>query len=93
MIYFIEDDDSIRELVIYTLNSVGFEARGFAKPSDFWNALKTETPDLILLDIMLPEEDGMEILRAGRFDTLGDKNRFVAELFRAFFVKVIVQRP
>ena len=44
MIYFIEDDDSIRELVIYTLNSVGFEARGFAKPSDFWNALKTETP-------------------------------------------------
>ena len=47
MIYFIEDDDSIRELVIYTLNSVGFEARGFAKPSDFWNALKTETPDLI----------------------------------------------
>lgn len=63
MIYFTEDDDSIRELVIYTLNSVGFAARGFSKPSDFWNALKTETPDLILLDIMLPEEDGLEILR------------------------------
>ena len=70
MIYFIEDDDSIRELVIYTLNSVGFEARGFAKPSDFWNALKTETPDLILLDIMLPEEDGMEILRKVRASSL-----------------------
>ena len=70
MIYFIEDDDSIRELVIYTLNSVGFEARGFAKPSDYWNALKTETPDLILLDIMLPEEDGMEILRKVRASSL-----------------------
>ena len=70
MIYFIEDDDSIRELVIYTLNSVGFEARGFANPSDFCNALKTETPDLILLDIMLPEEDGMEILRKIRASSL-----------------------
>ena len=59
MIYFTEDDDSIRELVIYTL-----------KPSDFWNALKTETPDLILLDIMLPEEDGLEILRKLRASSL-----------------------
>ena len=70
MIYFTEDDDSIRELVIYTLNSVGFSARGFSKPSDFWNALKTETPDLILLDIMLPEEDGLEILRKLRASSL-----------------------
>ena len=70
MIYFTEDDDSIRELVIYTLNSVGFAARGFSKPSDFWNALKTETPDLILLDIMLPEEDGLEILRKLRASSL-----------------------
>ena len=63
MIYFTEDDDSIRELVVYTLNSVGLEARGFARPSEFWTALKGKTPDLILLDIMLPEEGGLEILR------------------------------
>ncbi|MFR1518600.1 MAG: response regulator transcription factor [Clostridia bacterium] len=70
MIYFTEDDDSIRELVIYTLNSVGLEARGFARPSEFWSALKTETPDLILLDIMLPEEDGLEMLRKIRASSL-----------------------
>ena len=73
MIYYTEDDDSIRELVIYNLHSVGFAARGFSKPSDFWNALKTETPDLILLDIMLPEEDGLEILRKLRASSLKKK--------------------
>lgn len=70
MIYFTEDDDSIRELVIYTLNSVGLSARGFPKPSAFWEALKTETPDLILLDIMLPEESGLEMLRKLRASSL-----------------------
>lgn len=70
MIYFTEDDDSIRELVVYTLNSTGLNARGFAKPSEFWNALKTETPELILLDIMLPEEDGLSILRKLRASSL-----------------------
>ena len=63
MIYLVEDDESIRELVVYTLNSQGMEAEGFGTPSDFWNALENKIPDLILLDIMLPEEDGMEILR------------------------------
>ena len=62
MIYLVEDDESIRELVVYTLNSQGMEAEGFGTPSDFWNALN-KIPDLILLDIMLPEEDGMEILK------------------------------
>ncbi|NLW71003.1 MAG: response regulator transcription factor [Eubacteriaceae bacterium] len=62
MIYIVEDDKSIRELVVYTLNSMGFEARGFALPSDFWEALSENIPQLILLDIMLPEEDGLEIL-------------------------------
>ncbi|MEE0514198.1 MAG: response regulator transcription factor [Emergencia sp.] len=63
MIYFVEDDDSIRELVLYTLNNAGYEACGFEKPSLFWDALKKETPRLILLDIMLPEEDGLSILK------------------------------
>ncbi|SHH72789.1 two-component system, OmpR family, alkaline phosphatase synthesis response regulator PhoP [Sporobacter termitidis DSM 10068] len=63
MIYFVEDDNSIRELVIYTLNSTGLEAVGFEKPSDFWRAMDNALPSLVLLDIMLPEEDGLEILK------------------------------
>lgn len=62
MIYLIEDDDNIRELVVYTLNSTGFKAKGFEKPSMFYNAVVECKPDLILLDIMLPEEDGLSIL-------------------------------
>lgn len=63
MIYFVEDDSNIRELVVYTLNSTGFEAMGFGRPSDFWQTLKTKIPSLILLDVMLPEEDGLSILQ------------------------------
>lgn len=63
MIYFVEDDSNIRELVVYTLNSTGFEATGFSRPSGFWEAMKKGTPSLILLDIMLPEEDGLSILK------------------------------
>lgn len=63
MIFVLEDDDSIRELVVYTLCGAGLQAEGFARPSDFWNRLEKGTPDLILLDIMLPEEDGLRILR------------------------------
>ncbi len=63
MIYFVEDDNSIRELVTYTLGSAGMPADGFEKPSLFWSALSKQLPDLILLDIMLPEEDGLSILR------------------------------
>ena len=59
MIYLLEDDASIRELITYTLNSQGLEALGFAKPSDFWAAMQEKLPSLILLDIMLPEEDGL----------------------------------
>ena len=62
MIYLVEDDNNIRELVIYTLQSTGFEAVGFDRPSLFFKALETEKPELILLDIMLPEEDGLSIL-------------------------------
>lgn len=63
MVYLVEDDESIRELVVYTLNSQGIEAEGFSMPSDFWETLEKRMPDLILLDIMLPEEDGLSILQ------------------------------
>lgn len=68
MIYIVEDDSSIRELVIYTLNSQGMEAEGFANPGLFWKALERLVPDLVLLDIMLPEEDGLSILKKLRTD-------------------------
>ena len=63
MIYLIEDDNNIRELVIYTLNSTGFEAKGFERPSELYSSLEEKLPELILLDIMLTEEDGLSILK------------------------------
>lgn len=63
MIYILEDDNSIRELIVYSLNSSGIEAMGFERPSDFWEQLKVKTPSLLLLDIMLPEEDGLTVLK------------------------------
>ena len=63
MIYCVEDDDNIRELVIYTLETTGLKAKGFAEGAEFMEALAFDTPELILLDIMLPGEDGLAILR------------------------------
>ena len=63
MIYCVEDDGNIRELVVYTLNTTGMEARGFEDGKSFMEALAFETPELILLDIMLPGEDGLELLK------------------------------
>ena len=63
MIYLVEDDEINRELFIYTLNSQGLEAEGFSRPSQFWKAMEDTTPSLVLLDIMLPEEDGLSILK------------------------------
>lgn len=62
MIYCVEDDDSIRNLVVYTLTASGFEARGFADAASFWEAADAQIPRLVLLDIMLPDEDGITIL-------------------------------
>lgn len=62
MIDCVEDDPSIRELVVYTLHSTGFDAKGFSNGIELFTALKNEIPDLILLDIMLPGEDGIQIL-------------------------------
>lgn len=63
MIYLLEDDDSIRKLVVYALQSQGYEALGFELPSAFWNAVAKRVPDLVLLDVMLPDEDGLTVLR------------------------------
>lgn len=63
MIFCVEDDSGIRDLMIYTLNSVGFEAEGFSCGSDFFRALERTAPELVMLDIMLPGEDGIEILK------------------------------
>ena len=69
MIYILEDDASIRKLVVYTLNSQGMEAEGFERPSSFWRALEERQPDLVLLDIRLPEEDGLQVLKRLRADS------------------------
>lgn len=66
MIWCVEDDVSIRDIEVYTLQSTGFEARGFENGQTFWKALEQEKPELVVLDIMLPEMDGMQILKKMR---------------------------
>ena len=63
MIYLLEDDRSIRELIEYAAGPQGLQMKGFERPSEFWAAMAQQLPELVLLDIMLPEEDGLEILR------------------------------
>ena len=69
MIYCLEDDGSIRKLVIYALQTQGFEAEGFETPKEFWAAMGRQRPELALLDIMLPGEDGISILKRLRQET------------------------
>lgn len=68
MIYLVEDDKSIRELLVYTLNNSGLPANGFEKPSEFYRELRADDADLIILDIMLPECDGLTMLKNLRAD-------------------------
>lgn len=68
MIYYVEDDSNIRELVVYTLTQMGLPARGFVDSESFYTAVNLEIPELVLLDIMLPNEDGLSILRRLRAD-------------------------
>ncbi len=63
MIYVLEDENSIREFVVYTLCHMDMEAIGFERPSLFWEGMKKQKPQLILLDIMMPEEDGLSVLK------------------------------
>ena len=63
MIYCVEDDSSIRELMVYTLQASGFEACGFQDAAAFWEMMKEKKPELVILDIMLPGEDGISILK------------------------------
>ena len=63
MIFCVEDDASIRDLMVYTLNASGFQAEGFPEATAFWEAMKDTEPELVILDIMLPGEDGIEILK------------------------------
>ena len=73
MIWCVEDDTSTREIELYTLNSTGFEAKVFDNGNSFWDALQSEHPDLVILDVMLPGIDGIELLK---------KMRKNAELYR-----------
>ena len=68
MIYYVEDDTNIRDLTVYALRQAGFEAQGFPAASGFLDACKKRLPELVLLDIMLPEIDGLEILHLLRED-------------------------
>ena len=69
MIWCVEDDPSIRDIEVYALQSTGFEARGFETGDRFWEALQLSQPDLVLLDVMLPGTDGVEILGKMRSDS------------------------
>lgn len=63
MIYLVEDDDNIRKLVSYALCKEGFDIKEFSSPIEFWDEIKNTIPKLILLDIMLPDEDGLSVLK------------------------------
>lgn len=63
MIYCVEDDNAIRDLMLYTLGASGFQAKGFPDSTFFWQVMTEEKPELILLDIMLPGEDGITVLK------------------------------
>ena len=68
MIYLVEDDDNIRKLVCYALSKDGHDVKDFSEPTSFWNEIHGEIPDAVILDIMLPGEDGISIMKKLRGD-------------------------
>lgn len=70
MIYIVEDDDNIRKLIGYALTKEGYDTAGFSCAHEFWSGISKELPELIMLDIMLPEEDGLSILKRLRSDEM-----------------------
>ena len=66
MIFCVEDDENIRDLIVYTLENTGFKAQGFEDGRSFREALKKERPELVLMDVMLPGEDGIALLKSIR---------------------------
>lgn len=73
MIWCVEDDTAIRDIEVYALESMGFQAKGFGDGAVFWEALKEERPELVVLDVMLPNIDGVELLKKIRTsDEFGD---------------------
>lgn len=70
MIWCVEDDSSIRDIELYALNSAGYETKGFEDGTSFWNALKNEKPELVVLDVMLPGMDGIELLSKMKESTI-----------------------
>lgn len=89
MIWCVEDDAAIRDIELYALASTGFEAKGFADGAQFWEALQTARPDLVVLDVMLPGLDGVELLKKIRSDArLADLPIIMATAKGAEFDKI-----
>ena len=89
MIWCVEDDASIRDIEVYALQSTGFEAKGFEDGTSFWEALRTGRPELVVLDVMLPGIDGMELLSRMRADAaLSDILVFMSTAKRAEYDKI-----
>ena len=64
LVYVLEDDENIKEIEIFALKNSGYEVKGYTTVKDFYEALKDTVPSLIILDIMLPDEDGIEVLKS-----------------------------
>ena len=92
MIFCVEDDSSIRELMIYALRSAGLEAAGFSEAGSLWAALRETKPDLVMLDIMLPGEDGISVLKRMRADPAAAQIPVIMATAKPFGMMEMVSR-
>ena len=93
MIYIVEDDSSIRELEQYALQSNGYETTGCEDAASFWAALRSGRPDLVILDVMLPDEDGYQILAKLRADPACAATPVIMHRHRTGKAKTAVTSP